>query len=231
MLRRDFTSVSSSPHVVASGPPFARAVAPLRPGRRRRIEVFSPKLGRRLTLGSYDAWRVWLALEANPAVTSFCERPAYVDGRGAVFDFWVQLPPHPSGEFWCIERPQHQGANADAETAAHTAAKNCPSTLLSLPVRVVAQVDLTAWAVPISNWARILPYLVSHRRFRDPLLEQSIVVYLGKSRALDDILARFAGHDAAAVEAAVYAVLAGGRIRCPELATSPLTGSTVFHRP
>ena len=39
-------------------------------GWRRRLEVFSPKLARRLSLGSYDAWRCWIALEANPAVKS-----------------------------------------------------------------------------------------------------------------------------------------------------------------
>jgi hypothetical protein len=45
----------------------------------RRIEVFSPKLGRRLSLPSYGAWQLWLALEANPMVSGFCERPAYAD--------------------------------------------------------------------------------------------------------------------------------------------------------
>ena len=46
----------------------------MRAGWRRRIEVFSPKLERRLSLGSRDAWRLWLVLEANPTVASFCER-------------------------------------------------------------------------------------------------------------------------------------------------------------
>ena len=35
-------------------------------GWRRRLEVFSPKLARRLSLGSYDAQRCWFALEASP---------------------------------------------------------------------------------------------------------------------------------------------------------------------
>ena len=44
----------------------------MRPGYKRRIEVFSPKLNRRLSMSSYAAWRAWLALKANPAVRSFC---------------------------------------------------------------------------------------------------------------------------------------------------------------
>lgn len=227
MLLRNPTSVAKSALAAATGPPFIQAVAPLRPGRRRRIDVFSPKLGRRLTLGSYDAWRTWLVIEANPAITSFCERPAYVDRRGAFIDFWVQLQGRPRGEFWCVEdRRDH-----DADTAGEASAKTHLDAVHSLPVRVIAQADLISWAVPIANWARLVPYLASHLRFRDPLLEQSIVVYLGKPRALDDIVDHFGDHDPTSVEAALYAVLAGGRVRSPDLATSPLNGWTRFHRP
>jgi hypothetical protein len=71
--------------------PYTRAVLFSRPAGRRRIEVFSPKLARRLSLGGYDAYRTWLVIEANPRIRTFCERPTYVDGpRGAVIDFWVQ---------------------------------------------------------------------------------------------------------------------------------------------
>ena len=69
-------------------------------GWRRRLEVFSPKLARRLSLGSYDAWRCWIALEANPEVTSFCERPARMaDRNSAMIDFRVQLSGTLGAEF------------------------------------------------------------------------------------------------------------------------------------
>jgi hypothetical protein len=42
----------------------------------RRIEVYSPKIQRRLTLFSRDAHDAWLLLEADPEVRTFCERPA-----------------------------------------------------------------------------------------------------------------------------------------------------------
>ena len=85
--------------------PYTRAVPFSRPAGRRRIEVFSPKIGRHLSLGGYDAYRTWLVIEANPHIVTFCERPTYVDGpRGPVIDFWVQLRGAPSGEFWMEER-------------------------------------------------------------------------------------------------------------------------------
>jgi len=41
---------------------FSRPLPFPRGGWRRRIEVFSPQLGRRLNLGSYDAFRTWLVI-------------------------------------------------------------------------------------------------------------------------------------------------------------------------
>jgi hypothetical protein len=90
--------------------------------------------------------------------------------------------------------------------------------------------DLHAWAVPIRSWSRIVGHLVSHRRFRDPLLEQKITVYLGRYRRLDEVLKEFEEHDAAGVEAALFALLAGGRIVSADLATAPLSGATRFRR-
>lgn len=81
--------------------PYTRAVPFSRPAGRRRIEVFSPKIGRRLCLGGYDAYRTWLVIEANPQIATFFERPTYVDiQRGPVIDFRVQLRGAPAREFW-----------------------------------------------------------------------------------------------------------------------------------
>jgi len=152
---------------VSESIPYTRAVPFSRPAGRRRIEVFSPKIGRHLSLGGYDAYRTWLVIEANPHIVTFCERPTYVDGpRGPVIDFWVQLRGAPSGEFWMEERlprPSSKTNNAPPERHSH---------VHDLAMQYTRRADLFGWAIPISNWARITPYLVSHRRYRDALLEQ-----------------------------------------------------------
>lgn len=188
--------------------------------------MFSPKLGRRLSLGSYDAYRTWLVVEANPAIESFTERPIRIAGpSSAVIDFWVQLREAPGGEFWLIEHRANDG-----DEPIHENGGGADSVLHGLPVRIVRQSELRAWTVPITNWSRIVPYLVSYRRYRSPILEQAIVVYLSQPRSLDSIVERIADPDAGRVEAAVFALLASGHVISPDLAVVPLSGTTRFQR-
>jgi hypothetical protein len=208
---------------------FAQALPMPRSGWCRRIEVFSPKLGRRLSLASYDAYRTWLVIEANPAIDSFTERPCRLEGRSsALVDFWVQLRGRDEGEFWLIEPAEVDRAHREGQGEDGVAPL---TTLHGLAVRRILQADLHAWAVPIASWSQIVGRLVSHRRFRDQLLEQKIAVYLGRDHRLDEVLKLFEGHDSAAVEAALLALLAGGRIVSADLATAPLSGATRFRRP
>lgn len=203
--------------VYKHGVPFVRSAG------RRRIEVFSPKIARRLSLGSYDAYRTWLVIEANPAILSFCERPAYVDGsRGPVIDFWVQLSGAPEGEFWIVEGLSRPPIGSDSP--------DIPTHLHRLFVRYINRADLLAWSIPIANWAKIVPYLVSNRRYRDALLEQQMMAFLNPEESVDSVLARFAKRDETTVHAALFQLLADGRVVSPDLASEPLDGFTRFHR-
>ena len=191
-------------------------------GWRRRLEVFSPKLARRLSLGSYDAWRCWIALEANPAITSFCERPVRMAGRNsAMIDFWVELRGSPDSEFWLL-----WSAHGDADAAGTPA----PKRLHNHPVRLITQEIIASWKVPVANWAQIVPVLVSFRRYRKPLLEQSIVAQLAQYTALDELIHHFVRDDPDEVTAALYWLVAIGRVRSPDLGAQPLTGATRFRR-
>lgn len=204
---------------------YAGALTLPRSGWRRRLEVFSPKIGRRLSLGSYDAWRTWLMIEANPQALGFCERPARVDGpRSPMIDFWVQLRERRMGEFWLLADPEGPDKAGASEPPA------LPAPLHGLPVRVVRKSDLATWSLPIANWSRIVPYLVAHRRFPDPLLEQSIVVALARFASLDAVLRRFSDRDSTQVQTALFALVASGRLVSPDLAAAPLSGATRFRR-
>jgi hypothetical protein len=226
--------MSRHPSLSLPNRPYSRPLALVRRASQRRIEVFSPKLGRRLSLSSYGAWQLWLALEANPMVSGFCERPAYADATDRrVIDFWVQLRPGGAefSEFWLLDNPDHtEQADAAAGAWAQHDSPTHAHQAHGLPLRRIARRDLLAWNTPVSNWARIVPYLVTWRRFSDAVLAQSIVVYLGRAHTLDDILAHFADHDLPMVEAALYSLVAGGRVLSPDLASSPLGGDTRFSR-
>ncbi len=198
---------------------------------RRRLEVFSPKLDRRLSLGSYQAWRCWVALEANPAITRFCERPCRVAGKNsATIDFWVQLNADVFGEFWMLEVLDGDPGAGVPPSTSHAERAPLPKRLHERPVRLLGPELLASWEVPVANWSEILPYLVSYRRYRQPLLEQSVVVRLATNTRLADLLAAFSDHDASEVQAALYWLLASGRVRSPDIAASPLSGATRFRR-
>jgi hypothetical protein len=187
---------------------------------RRRLEVFSPKLGRRLSLTSYEQWKCWLIIEANPAITSYCERPMRVAGAGsAMVDFWVELRDQVGGEFWLFDGGE-----------AATSGDRRPGVLRGLRVRVISPTLLGSFEVPLSNWAQILPYLISYRNDRDPLLEQSLVVELRAWTSLGDLLDRFRDHDRDAVQAALFWLVATGRVESADLATATLTRETRFRR-
>jgi hypothetical protein len=191
---------------------------------RRRLEVFSPKLARRLSLTSYDAWRCWLVLEANPAVSMFCERPARINGpTSSTLDFWVATRDQPAGEFWLIVDDQH-------ESSSTSSAADLPQHVLGLALRPITTTLLAELAIPLANWAQILPFLVSFRDHRQAVLEQSIVVELASWTTLGAVLKRFAEHDSAAVQASLFWLVAGGRVLSPDLATAPLTRATRFRR-
>ena len=106
--------MSAQPKAATSGAAYTRPLPFVRRASDRRIEVFSPKLGRRLSLTSYAAWQLWLALEANPEASTFCERPAFIAGTPRrTIDFWVRFNRQGGDEFWLLDaragRPRAPG--------------------------------------------------------------------------------------------------------------------------
>ena len=224
--------MSAQPEAATSGAVYTRPLPFVRRASDRRIEVFSPKLGRRLSLTSYAAWQLWLALEANPAASTFCERPAFIEGTPRrTIDFWVRFSRQGGDEFWLLDDDEEAaGDTAPTKATERSTAHSLPDEVRGTALRLIPRRNLREWSTPVANWAQLVPYLVTWRRFADPLLAQSIVVYLGQTRTLDDVLEHFTDHDRAMTEAALYSLVANGRVLSPDLATSPLSGSTRFRR-
>ena len=225
--------MSAQPEAATSGAAYTRPLPFVRRASDRRLEVFSPKLGRRLSLTSYAAWQLWIALEANPEASTFCERPAVIEGTPQrTIDFWVRFSRQCGDEFWLLDDAEESADDAAPTKATEQQSSGAlPEEVRSTALRIIPRSSLRSWSTPIANWAQVIPYLVTWHRFADPLLAQSIVVYLGQSRTLDDVLLRFTDqHDRAMTEAALYSLVANGRVLSPDLATSPLSGTTRFRR-
>jgi hypothetical protein len=182
----------------------------------RRIEVYSPKLKRRLTLFSWAAHDAWLLLEADAAVKAFCERPAYLEGgAGRLIDFWVSTGRH--AKFWVL-------SPAEAEKAA------LPKAVQGVALRIVRRADLMALEGRIHNWSQIVPYRVSFARFPNSRLQTDIFNRLERPHRLERLEAVFQPLDVSTVRAGLFELLATGKIIAPDLDSRPLGLTTMFRR-
>jgi hypothetical protein len=182
----------------------------------RRIEVFSPKIRRRLTLPSRDAHDAWLLLEANPNVKRFCERPAFLEGAaGRLLDFWVDEGRHE--KFWIMS-----AGDADA--------KSLPKTVHGLAIRIISRADIVAMSMRIQNWAQIISYRVTFGGLVDRRLRSDILARLEKPLRLERIEATFHPIDVDVVRASLFELLAAGDVVSPDIDVTALGLSTVFKR-
>ena len=69
----------------------SKPLAVTRPRGAHRLEAFSLRLNRRLTLYRRCTFDQWIIIEVDAAVVSFCERPGYIQIQEKRFlaDFWV----------------------------------------------------------------------------------------------------------------------------------------------
>lgn len=62
------------------------------------------------------------------------------------------------------------------------------------------------------------------------MLEQQIVAFLIQDESVGTVLAKFADRDETTVQAALFQLLADGRVTSPDLAIGPMGAATRFHR-
>ena len=193
---------------------FQSAVVTVRPRGVRVIEAYSPKLGRRLQCFGEQVFGQWIRLEADPAVETFCERPAYLDfseGKRLV-DFWVRRD--------------------DCETLIILDEESPVSTTMiggaKLAVRNIPPAELAAARIWIKNWERMLPAITSCRQQMTPSLQQSILKFVPEPMQLSCIEREFGTGDPTLVRAAVFTLLHDGKLQAPQLHTEPISFLTCF---
>ncbi|WP_332451131.1 hypothetical protein [Burkholderia ubonensis] len=119
-----------------------RPVTTPRPHGAPRLDAFSLKLNRRLTLFQRGAPELWLLIEADPAALTFCERPGYAQlgGQCRLADFWVRY----------VDREELVIlSDSLSERSPHVARPD--DELDGMPIRSVTSTDLAAAQVWIDN--------------------------------------------------------------------------------
>lgn len=189
-----------------------------RPRGAHRLEAFSLKADRRLTLYRQSALEQWVILEADPAVTAFCERPGFIQSEGKRYlaDFWVRYF-------------DHQELVILFDSASEPSVK--PELILDnagLTVRSVQSYEIAASRAWIANWKRMLSCLVATRGLVPPSLSNEIERFVVRPHRLLSIEREFTTGDAVLVRAAVFGLLHAGRVRAPELRAHELSLLTEF---
>jgi len=152
----------------------------------------------------------WIALEADPSVMVFCERPARVDDKcdSRVVDFWVQR-----GERQ--EMLLLDGGQAGTTLTA--------SRAHGIPLRVVPSAELAADEIWVANWQRMLPVITASRSpLRDELVHSVLKLVTGPM-PLSRIEREFAGSDIVAVRGAIFETVRTGLLVASALRTQSLS--------
>lgn len=197
----------------------AKPVALARPRGAHRLEAFSLKLNRRLTLYRRCTLDQWILIEVDAAIRSFCERPGYVQiqEKRLLADFWVSysdrqevvlLPGSAAAE------AMSQGVTFEGDGA--------------IDVRIISSADLAASRTWIDNWKRMLPCLVITRGLLGQFLSDAVERFVASPKALSAIEREFSGGDPILARAAVFGLLYAGRITAPELRANALSPTTLF---
>jgi hypothetical protein len=107
-------------------------------------------------------------------------------------------------------------------------AESLPKTAHGVTLRILPRPDLIAFAMRSQNWAQIVPYRISFMRHADRPLQKDILARLAKPHRLERIEADFHPLDITVVRAALFELLAEGRVVAPDLDFAPLGLDTVF---
>lgn len=193
---------------------FQLPIQSIRPRGARLIEAFSIKLGRRLQCYGNLAFNLWILLETDPSVESFCERPTHLE-----FEDCKRL-----ADYWIKRKSQEEFLVIDPSILD---LKPCPSTS-KVPIRIITLSDLSAARVWINNWQRLLPIIIASREHISPSLERSITKFIKEPMQLARIEREFVTGDPTLIRAALFHLLHKGILEAPSLHVEPLSFLTYF---
>ena len=185
-----------------------------RPRGTRLLTAFSPKLERTVRAFDHAGFEQWIRLETDPAVTAFCEHPRRIGdaGDGRLIDFWVARRDH--DEMLVIERGQRE--------------VKVPASIDDMPLRLVPAAELSAAAVWVANWMRMIPVINATRGLTPKALVKSVLNLVREPLALSFVEHELSVGDPAIVRGAIFELLRTGQLTAPSLHTQALSLHTAL---
>ncbi|MGF6727446.1 hypothetical protein P3T43_006838 [Paraburkholderia sp. GAS41] len=205
-------------------PRFLRAVNNARPHGAHRYDLFGPKIGRRLTLFGRLALDLWVRLESDPHVVTYCERPLCIPGARPprVVDFWVRT--HDDEKLYLVR--QTGEARSVAQGGPLFPAFHLWSHASSLQLQMIHPRELDDPQVLHENRTMMLRYLAGSYALPVKKLTSDVITACSDGTTLAELERRFATVDPMLVRSAVFRLVLTGEVGCPALAFEPLGPNT-----
>ncbi|CAE6956308.1 hypothetical protein IQ290_31635 [Burkholderia sp. R-70199] len=210
-------------------PRFLRAVNNARPHGAHRYDLFGPKIGRRLTLFGRFALDVWVRLESDPHVVTYCERPLCIpDAKPPrVVDFWVRTH---NGEKLCLLLRTAEATSA-GQGGPLFPAFQLWSQASSLQLQMIHPQELNDPQVLHENRIMMLRYLAGSYALPVDGLMPGVLFACSNGTTLAELERQFAAADPILVRSAAFRLVLDGQVRCPTLPLEPLGPRTRLERP
>ncbi|MFM0204945.1 hypothetical protein PQR53_34565 [Paraburkholderia fungorum] len=210
-------------------PRFLRAVNNARPHGAHRSDLIGPKIGRRLTLFGRLALDLWVRLESDPQVVTYCERPLCIpDAKPSrVVDFWIRTR---HDERLCVVLRTAEWTSVAQGHFLFPAFQSW-SRASSMQLQMIHPQELADPHVLRENRVMMLRYLVSGHALPIDGLMAGVLIACSNGTTLAELERQFTAADPMLVRSAVFRLVLDGQVRCPTLALEPLGPRTRLERP
>ena len=205
---------------------FSTAADNTRPFKSHRFDVFGLKLARNVTLFGQAALNTWIALEADPEVVSYCERPLVIPDvkPKRVVDFWVGF--NDREELWLLQRFGTQDDPTNPMDVIPAFATWASSQ--RMPVRFIEPADAVAQRTYLDNWGRIIRDLSANRKYVSGAMVNRVRSCFADPRPLSALPGLFPDDDPVLLRTAAYSLIHNGNLRCSDIDQVPLGPATLL---
>lgn len=191
-------------------PTFSSAADNSRPFGSHRYDVYGPKIGRRFFLYGELPLNGFIAIESDPEISSYCERPVVITELKPrrVVDFWVQRSR--GDELWLLLRPSELKWLDRKHPP--TEAFNAWAEDKGLKIRLVTPETLGAGSILLGNWGDILRYLSANTKYTDSRLVNRVLELCQDEMSIKTLQERLPEEDPVIVRTAIYTLLHKGML-------------------